>query len=65
MKQKEFLLKFMQAQIIEEQRIINELLGRWVSEFPPTVCYRYGSGIIGLAVVGDLTGSIPVRVVDL
>ena len=44
-----------------EERVIRDLLGRWVSEFEPSIAMRDGE-IIGLCVAGDPSGSIPVRV---
>lgn len=47
-----------------DEKIIRALLGRWISEFEPSVAMRNGE-VIGLCVAGDPSGSIPVRTIDM
>lgn len=42
-----------------DEAIIREMLGRWVSELEPSVCYRNGQ-VMGLCMAGDPTGHMPV-----
>lgn len=47
-----------------DEKIIRALLGRWVSEFEPSVAMRNGE-VIGLCVAGDPTGAIAVPAIDM
>jgi hypothetical protein len=49
------------AKASQDENAIRELLGRWVSEFEPSVAYQNGD-VIGLCVADDPSGSVPVRV---
>ena len=60
----EVTLKMAAAKAAADERIVRALLGRWVSEFEPSICYRNGE-VIGLAVADDPTGAIVVPTIDL
>lgn len=60
----EVTMRMALAKTAHDERIIRHLLGLWVSEFEPAIAMRNGE-VIGLAVAGDPSGSIPVRVMDM
>lgn len=60
---REITMKMAMAKAAHDERIVRGLLGRWVSEFEPSIAMR-GGEVIGLCVAGDPSGSIPVRVMD-
>ena len=55
----EIRMRMMLQKARHDEAIIREMLGRWVSELEPSVCYRNGQ-VLGLCMAGDPTGHMPV-----